>query len=93
MLTAVVSEGQWPHNSLRYPLLFDNMGFYIFKYCRAVGHIVTRGYGIFFLYTPLLDHANVNLHSLSAQHLMVNGTTWMTVKMTCSKLLLLITEF
>jgi len=91
MLTALVLEGQWPHNSLRYPLLFDSMGFYIFKYCRAVGHIVTRGYGIF-LYIPLLDHANVHLQSLNAQQLMVNTTTWMTVKITYSKLLLLITE-
>jgi len=91
MLTALVLEGQWPHNSLRYPLWFDNMGFYIFKYCRAVGHIETQGYGIF-LYTPLLDHANVHLHLLNAQQLMVNTTTWMTVKITYSKLLLLITE-
>jgi len=91
MLTALVLVGQWPHNSLRYPLLFDNMGFYIFKYCRAVGHIVTQGYDIF-LYTPLLDHANVHLQSLNAQQLMVNTRTWMTVRLTCSKLLLLITE-
>lgn len=84
-------EGQWPHKSLRYPLLFDNMGFYSFKYCRAVGHIVTQGYGTF-LYTPLMDHANVHLRSLNAQQLMVNATIWMTVKLTNRKLLLLITE-
>jgi len=66
------------------------MGFYIFKYCRAVGHILTQGNGIF-LYTPLLDHANVHLQSLNAQQLMTN-TTWMDVKMAYSKSLLLITE-
>jgi hypothetical protein len=92
MLTALVLEGQWPHNSLRYLVLFDNMGFYVFKYCRAVGHILTQGNGIFFIYTPLLDHANVHLQSLNAQQLMANTTTWMTVKLVCSKLLLLITE-
>jgi hypothetical protein len=74
MLTAQVSEGQWPHNSGRYLLLFDNMGLYIFKYCRAGGHILTQGNG-FFLYTPLLDHVKVHLQSLNAQQLNANITT------------------
>jgi hypothetical protein len=51
------------------------MGLYIFKYCKAGGHILTHDNGIFYLYTPLLDNGNVHLLSLNAQQLNANITT------------------